>query len=241
MASDALVRTPSSNLTHATCTRESCAPSREDGCAATPRRGKKEVFLKTRFVLAAVALTCVSVIAGVAVASGDGAPSTEDTVLIYNGPAIANTHAEPTTPAFTSWCSLDGPCSPSVQLPMFDASTGERRGQIYVWTKNFVSSADGNTICFGEFIWFDLSEGSVYVHSGSNGTCGGFMDPSLKPPTHIAGAGQVIGGGGDGIIVGGTGKYGKWTGTYTDRVFVEFNFSGGANYYDQLFFSIHRT
>ena len=197
--------------------------------------------MKTRFIFAGVALACVSVIAGVTVASSNGAPTTEDTVLIYNGPAIANAHAAPNTPAFTSWCSLNGPCNPSVQLPMFDASTGERRGQIYVWTKNFVSSADGNTICFGEFIWFDLSEGSVYVHSGSNGTCGGFMDPTIKPPTHIAGAGQVIGGGGDGIIVGGTGKYAKWNGTYTDRVFVEFNFSGGANYYDQLFFSIHRT
>ncbi len=124
---------------------------------------------------------------------------------------------------------------------MFDASTGERRGQIYVWTKSFVTSADGNTICFGEFIWFDLPEGSVYVHSGSNGTCGGFMDPSMKPPTHITGAGQVVGGGGDGTIVGGTGKYSKWTGTYTDRVFVELSFTGAANYYDQLFFSIHRT
>ena len=99
----------------------------------------------------------MSVIAGVTVASSNGAPTTEDTVLIYNGPAIANAHAAPNTPAFTSWCSLNGPCNPSVQLPMFDASTGERRGEIYVWTKNFVSSADGNTICFGEFIWFALS------------------------------------------------------------------------------------
>ena len=51
--------------------------------------------MKTRFILAAVAVACVSVIAGVAVASSDGAPSTEDTVLIYNGPAIANTQAAP--------------------------------------------------------------------------------------------------------------------------------------------------
>ena len=197
--------------------------------------------MKTRLTLATVALACVCVVAGVVVASSNSAPTTEDTVLIYNGPAITNTQAAPDTAAFSSWCSLDGPCAPSVQLPMFDASTGERRGQIYVWTKNFVSSVDGNTICFGEFIWFELQEGSVYVHSGSNGTCGGFMDPSLKPPTHLDGAGQVVGGGGDGTIVGGTGKYAKWTGTYTDRVFVELSFSGGANYYDQLFFSIHRN
>lgn len=202
---------------------------------------RRRSMLRTRLVSALAALLLVAVIAGYSVASGSGARTHENTVLVYNGPSIPNTHAAPDTPAFASWCSSDGPCSPSVTMPAIDASTGELRGQIYVWTKNFVSSADGNTICFGEFIWFDLREGSVFVHSGNNGTCGGFMDPSLKPPTHIAGAGQVVGGGGDGIIVGGTGKYARWIGTYTDRVFVELNFSGGANYYDQLFFSIHRT
>lgn len=196
--------------------------------------------MKGKLAVALGALLCVSVVAGYFVASTDGAPTTDKTVLVYNGPSIANTQAPPNTPAFTSWCSLDGPCSPSVTMPAIDASTGELRGQIYVWTKNFVSSADGNTICFGEFIWFRLSEGSVYVHSGSNGTCGGFMDPAIKAPTHITGPGQVVGGGGDGTIVGGTGKYAKWTGTFTDRVFVELSFSGGANYYDQLFWSITR-
>ena len=39
--------------------------STEDLPRRNSRRGKKEVFLKTRFVLAAVALACVSVIAGV--------------------------------------------------------------------------------------------------------------------------------------------------------------------------------
>ena len=197
--------------------------------------------MKTRLIVAAAVLAFVAVVGGVAVATSNGASTTENTLLLYNGPAISNTHAAPNTASFASWCALDGPCSPSVALPMVDASTGERRGQIYVWTKNFVTSADGNTLCFGEFIWFELPEGNVYVHSGSNGTCGGFMDSSLKPPTHITGAGQTVGGGGDGTIVGGTGKYAKWNGTYTDRVFVELNFSGGANYYDQLFFSINRN
>ena len=80
--------------------------------------------MRTRSIFAALAIACASVIAGVAVASSNGAPSTEDTVLIYNGPAIANTHAVPDTTAFASWCSSDGPCSPSVQLPMFDARQG---------------------------------------------------------------------------------------------------------------------
>ena len=195
--------------------------------------------MKGRLLAAVAVLAVVGVIAGVSVASGVGT-GTENVVLVYNGPAITNDHAAPTIPAFTSWCATNGPCAPSVKMPAVDASTGEVRGELYVWTKNFVSSSDGKTICFGEFIWFALKDGNVYVHSGDNGTCGGFMDPAIKPPTHISGAGQVVGGGGDGTIVGGTGKYSKWTGTFTDRVFVEINFSGGANYYDQLFWSIDK-
>ena len=197
--------------------------------------------MKAWLICSLAALTVFAAIAGFAVASSHGATGPTNTVLVYNGPAIPNTHAAPNTPAFTSWCSTSGPCAPSVTMPAVDASTGELLGQIYVWTKNFSSSADGQTICFGEFVWFALADGNLYTHSGSNGTCGGFMDASVKPPTHITGFGQVVGGGGDGTIVGGTGRYGKWTGTYTDRVFVELNFSGGANYYDQLFWSIDKT
>jgi hypothetical protein len=123
--------------------------------------------------------------------------------------------------------------------PVYDPATGDLRGTIYVWTKDFAFAPDGNSLCFGEFIWFALAEGSVYTHSGSNGTCGAFIDPSLKAPTHISGAAEIAGGG-DGTIVGGTGKYSKWTGTYTDRVFVEFSLTGGANYYDQMFFAISK-
>lgn len=197
--------------------------------------------MKARLIVVVAAFSLVAVIAGFSVAASSGAGGPENVVLVYNGPSIANTRPAPTIPAFTAWCSANGPCSPSVTMPAVDAATGELRGQIYVWTKNFVSSADGKSLCFGEFVWFALAEGSVYVHSGNNGTCGGFMDPAIKPATHISGAGQVVGGGGDGTIVGGTGKYAKWTGTYTDRVFVEINFSGGANYYDQLFWSIQKS
>jgi len=199
-------------------------------------------MVKVRLIAAVTVLSLI-VFVGSAVASNrGGGDEPENIVLIFNGPAVTNTHSEPDTPTFASWCSLEGPCSPSVMQPVYDAASGKLRGTIYVWTKNFVNSADGNSLCFGEFIWFALTEGNVYAHSGGNGTCGAFLDPSLKPPTHIAGAGQVIAGGGDGIIVAGTGKFASWTtGTYTDRVFVEFNFSGGANYYDQLFFSISKS
>jgi hypothetical protein len=196
--------------------------------------------VRARWLTAVAVLALVAVIAGIAVASGSGARSPADIVLIYNGPSIANTHAAPDLAAFTTWCNSE--CAPSVALPMADASSGDVEGTIYVWTKHFVTSADGQTLCFGEFTWAALRSGDIYMHSGSNGTCGGFMNVEIKPPNHVpAAAGQVVGGGGDGVLVGGTGKYSKATGTYTDRVFVELNFAGGPNWYDQLFWSIHRN
>jgi len=190
---------------------------------------------------AAMAVLSLVVFAGAAVAQAlvgaDGNTSAK-IVLHYTGVAVANTQAPPSTSAFTAWCGTT--CVSSVMQPVYDPATGELRGKIYVWTKDFVFAPDGKSLCFGEFIWFALSEGSVYTHSGSNGTCGAFIDPSLKAPTHISGPGQVIGGGGDGTIVGGTGKFAKWNGTYTDRVFVEFSFTGAANYYDQMFFAISK-
>lgn len=191
---------------------------------------------------AAIAVLSLVVFAGAAVAHGlvgaDGNTSAK-IVLHFTGDAVVNTQAAPSTSTFTAWCGTA--CVPSVMQPVYDPATGELRGTIYVWTKDFVFAPDGKSLCFGEFIWFRLSEGSLYTHSGSNGTCGAFIDPSLKAATHISGPAQVIGGGGDGTIVGGTGKFGKWTGTYTDRVFVEFSFTGGANYYDQLFFAISKS
>ena len=69
------------------------------------------------------------------------------------------------------------------------------------------------------------------------------MDPALKPPLHRdLGATAVVAGGGDGVIIGGTGRYKRWSGTFTDRVFVGFGAPtsgvGGIIYYDQLIFVI---
>src|SRR3954465_3704745 len=164
----------------------------------------------------------LAVVGGIVAGSGDSAAKSDNVVLVYNGPSIANTHAAPQTAAFTTWCASD--CVPSVALPVYDAVNGAARGTIYVWTSPFSYSSDGNSLCFGEFIWYALNDGNVYTDSGHNGTCGAFIDPSLKPPTHITGFGKEIAGGGDGTIdAGGTGKYKDWTGTYTDRTFVEFN------------------
>jgi hypothetical protein len=190
--------------------------------------------LKFRLIGALAALSIFAVLTvGDAVASSRVGGKPRNVVLVYNGPAVANTHFAPRTPAFTSWC--DSVCAPTVTMPATDATTGRVEGKIYVWSKDTQTSTDGKTLCFGEFIWFALDNGAVYTDSGTNGTCGAFMDPSLKPPTHIP-ADQVVAGGGDGTIVGGTGRYARWTGAYTDRLFIEF---GAANYYDQLFFSIN--
>jgi hypothetical protein len=193
--------------------------------------------MKARISFLTGMLLLVAVVAGLLAGIGTGSANTPNVVLIYNGPSIPNTHAAPTTAAFTAWCTSNGPCSPSVALPMSDPATGQVQGTIYVWTKNFAFA--GGSECFGEFVWYVTDGGDVYMDSGSGGTCGGgAIDPSLKQPTHITGPGAVLAGGGDGTIVGGTGRFAQWTGTYTDRGFFEI---GASVYYDQLFWSINRS
>jgi hypothetical protein len=187
--------------------------------------------------VAVLSAGAVIALSNVGVASGGGTVAPHNVVLVYNGPAVPNTQPAPSTPAFTSWC--DSECEPSVSMPAVDASTGRVEGTIYVWTKN-LDLTPGAPLAFGEFVWFALNNGDIYVHSGETGTGGAIVDPLVRQPTHLNGdPGVVAAGGGDGDIVGGTGKYKKWTGTYTDRVFVELNFAGGPNYYDQLFWSIN--
>lgn len=160
--------------------------------------------------------------------------------LLVNGLAAPNGSSPPSTPAFSAWCS--GVCFPTTNQSVQDPATGQTKGAIYVWGKNFQPGA-GGSLCFSEFIVFALDQGEIHVASGDAGTCGAPIDPTLKPPLHQdKGALVVIAGGGDGAIVGGTGKYAKWSGTYTDRVYVGFGLPesgvGGIIYYDQLWFSI---
>jgi hypothetical protein len=164
----------------------------------------------------------------------------ENIQLLVNGLAVANAAAPPTTAVFASWCA--GVCFPTTRQVVNDPGTGQPKGEIFVWGKNFQFGA-GGTLCFSEFIVFALEQGDLHVASGDRGTCGAQMDPALKPPLHAdRGALVVIAGGGDGAIVGGTGRYAKWSGTYTDRVFVGFGLPtsgvGGIVYYDQLWFGI---
>ena len=174
------------------------------------------------------------------VALPTAADATNNIQLLTNGLANANGAAAPATAAFTAWCS--GVCFPTTTQVVYDPGNGQPKGSIYVWGKNFQFGI-GGSLCFSEFIVFSLDQGDVHVASGDKGTCGAPMDPALKPPLYPErGATVVIAGGGDGVIVGGTGKFKHWTGTYTDRVFVGFGAPtsgvGGIVYYDQLWFSI---
>ena len=192
--------------------------------------------MRVRLSVVGGVLLLAAVVAGAFVAIGSSSSKRPNIVLIYNGPAIANTHSEPSTAEFTAWCNAS--CAPSVALPQYDPATGQLRGTIYVWTKNFTFGA-GGSVCFGEFVWYATNGGDLYMDSGSGGTCGGGpIDPSLKQPTHVPTPGAVLAGGGDGTIVGGTGRFANYAGSYTDRGFFEQG-AGGSLYYDQLFWSIN--
>lgn len=169
-------------------------------------------------------------------------PPGQNVQLLVHGVAKPNQTAAPATQAFTTWC--EGVCFPTTYQDAMDPRNQRKLGTISVWGKNFQFGA-GGSLCFSEFIVFTLEQGEIHVASGPRGTCGAPMDPVLKPPLYPElGATVVIAGGGDGDIVGGTGKYARWKGTFSDRVFVGFgpytSGVGGIVYYDQLWFSITR-
>jgi hypothetical protein len=192
--------------------------------------------MNTNQLRSAAACALVAAAAGFSASAG----ATNNIQLLSNGVVVPNGAAPPATAAFTAWCA--GICFPTTQMPVVDPGNGQPKGMIYVWGKNFQFGA-GGSLCFSEFITFALEQGEIHVASGDRGTCGAPIDPLLKPPLHQdKGALVVIAGGGDGNIVGGTGRYANWTGTFTDRVFVGFGAPtsgvGGIIYYDQLWFSI---
>lgn len=187
--------------------------------------------------LTASVLSCGSLLAA------PGSALAENNIqLLSNGIAVANSAPPPATAAFATWCA--GICFPTTHQVVRDPQTDQPKGSIYVWGKNFQFGA-GGSLCFSEFIVFDLNQGQIHVASGERGTCGAPIDPALKPPLYPElGATVVIAGGGDGHIVGGTGRFMNWSGTFTDRVFVGFGDPrsgvGGIVYYDQLWFSISK-
>jgi hypothetical protein len=154
------------------------------------------------------------------VAWANPAAAAQNLQLIADGIPAANARAQPATSAFDDWCS--GRCFPTTQFPVYDPGNGTLKGTAYVWGRDFAFAA-GGSLCFSEFIVFELAQGELHIASGFNGTCGAPIDPALKAPRYPElGALVVIAGGGDGAIAGGTGKYANWTGTFSDRVFVGF-------------------
>jgi hypothetical protein len=180
---------------------------------------------------------------GAALGATPGAAAAAPTLqLLVDGLARPNEADPPTSAAFETWCA--DRCFPTTRQVVHDPRTGQRRGVMEVWGRDLQHGEDGS-LCFSEFIVFRLDHGQLHVASGERGTCGAPIDPALKPPRHAElGATVVLAGGGDGVIVGGTGRYRRWRGTYTDRAFVGFGPPergvGGIIYYDQLWFGITR-
>ncbi|WP_425259085.1 hypothetical protein ACPOLB_26620 [Rubrivivax sp. RP6-9] len=177
-----------------------------------------------------------------ALAAAGPALAGQNLQFIADGVPSANTAAPPATADFAAWCA--GRCFPTTQFPVYDPGNRQPKGIARVWGRDFVFGA-GGSLCFSEFITFSLDQGELHIASGPNGTCGAPIDPALKPPRYVElGATVVIAGGGDGAVLGGTGSYAGWSGTFSDRVFVGFGAPtsgvGGIVYYDQLWFSISR-
>jgi hypothetical protein len=172
--------------------------------------------------------------AGLLLISGASAFAANDIVLVSNGPGGSNLYPEEQWPAeLLEWCN-ENPCSPTVQLILTDAKTGVPKGTLYAWgVLPPVFSSDGTTFCFQEFVIWDFRPGQVYTATRPNGgACGATLSDELVEPKSGV---SVIAGGGEGDIVGGTGAFSNWSGTYVTRVFVETDANGNFSYYDYLF------
>ncbi len=164
---------------------------------------------------------------------GDGSVIVAEGFSAPNTFPVANIPADINGFSFVDWCG--GVCVPTVQLEVFDAKKGESVGYVYAWGKEFGGSADGVTLVFKEFILYDLHGGQLYTLSQDGGHPGGaFADPSIIIPK--AGD-QVLLGGAEGVVLGGTGIYAGASGGYSTRLKVEIDFASGFFiYYDELYF-----
>lgn len=176
-------------------------------------------------------------LAASALFAGNSWGSSKDNIQLYfNGAPEANSGLNPPEiEVFTDWCGTS--CFPTTEFPLIDQTRESTVGKARVWGKDMAFSSDGQTLCFTEFIEYQLKKGSIYTLGRTGGTCGTYMDPTLVPPINVPGA-EMLAGGGDGNIVGGTGKYKGLKGTYNDRVFVEFMNRSSIVYYDALFFNL---
>ena len=170
---------------------------------------------------------------------GDGSIIVAEGFSAPNDFPIADIPADINGFSFVDWCN-DVPagqptCVPTVKLEVFDAKKSESLGYIYAWGKEFGGSADGVSLVFKEFILYDLHQGQLYTLSQDGGHPGGaFADPTIVIPK--AGD-QVLLGGAEGVVLGGTGIYAGADGGYSTRLKVEVDFASGFFiYYDELYF-----
>jgi hypothetical protein len=168
------------------------------------------------------------------------AESGQGSLIVADGFANPNTFDTALLPeTFHDWCNNGDAvpeCIPTVELEVFDARKDKSLGFIYAWGQDFEGSADGVTLRFREFIYYNLNGGELFTISDDSGhPAGAFADPSLViPKSGIAGA-VVLLGGAEGQVVGGTGIYRKASGGYSTRLKVEF-VDGNPVYYDELYF-----
>jgi hypothetical protein len=165
-------------------------------------------------------------------------------IILAEGFALPNTYPVSDIPAdingfsFTDWCN-DVPqgqptCIPTVELELVDAKKGTVLGSVYAWGKEFSGSADGVSLVFKEFLLIDLKGGQIFTLSVDGGHPGGaFADPTVIVPKE---GDQVLCGGAEGTVLGGTGVYANASGGTSIRLKVELDFATGLFvYYDELF------
>lgn len=168
--------------------------------------------------------------------AGTNEGSKDNIELYFNGAPQPNPGTSPPDiKAFKDWCGTT--CFPTTVFPVQNPVTAENVGNARVWGKDMLFSSDGETLCFTEFLEYKLKQGTIYTLGRKSGTCGTYMDTALVPPMNVAGA-EELAGGGDGAIIGGTGIYAGITGTFNDRVFVEFLNRSSIVYYDALFINL---
>jgi hypothetical protein len=171
-------------------------------------------------------------LAGLFLLAGTSAFAANDIVLLSNGGGSENNYDGPFPEALDEFCEAQVACYPTVQLTLEDARTGVPKGTLYAWGGDTVTGSDGS-FCFQEFVLWDLKPGEIYTKTlAAGGACGNTV--AAVEATGDPGNG-VIAGGGKGEIVGGTGAFAHWSGTYVTRVFVETDIDGKFVYYDYLF------
>jgi hypothetical protein len=151
-------------------------------------------------------------------------------VIYFDGiPQVnTNTAADNTDIVLQNWCNNS--CYPTTKFRAVDLKTGIPV-DVRVWAKDYITGSDGITTCFTEFIEYTFAlptiilgkSNTIYTSGNPHATCGAPMDAKIVPPKN-PNATVILAGGGQGNIIAGNGLFlNNISGTYNDRVFVEYN------------------